>query len=231
MEQNLSKEIVVLYWNIIASLLLVSSVQQHESAMKVKVTQLCLTLCDPMDWSQPGSSVHGIFQDGILEWVAIPFSRGSSQPRDWTQVSHIADGFFTIWAARKTQKTSGVGCYALLQGIFPTQGLNPGFLHCGQILYCLSHQESPHVCIYSFSLEPPTPTPDPPLLGHPRSLSWAPGAVRQFPPAIQLTHARVYIPVLPSQFILTSPAPPVSPSPFSTSEPVPDLQICSSPFF
>ena len=49
MEQNLSKEIVVLYWNIIASLLLVSSVQQHESAMKVKVTQLCLTLCDPMD--------------------------------------------------------------------------------------------------------------------------------------------------------------------------------------
>ena len=62
---------------------------------------LCLILCDPMDCSPPGSSVHGIFQTGILEWVAIPFSRGSSQPRDWPQFSCIAGRFFTIWATRE----------------------------------------------------------------------------------------------------------------------------------
>ena len=58
--------------------------------MKVKVIQSCLTLCDPMDYT-----VHGILQARILEWVAIPFSRGSSQPRDQTQVLCIADRFFT----------------------------------------------------------------------------------------------------------------------------------------
>ena len=58
------------------------------------VTQLCLTLCDPMDCSPPGSSVHGILQAGILEWVAIPFCK------DWTQVSCIACRFFIIWATR-----------------------------------------------------------------------------------------------------------------------------------
>ena len=54
-----------------------------------KVTQPGPTLCDPMDCSLPGFSVHGIFQARVLEWVAISFSRGSSQPRDWTQVSLI----------------------------------------------------------------------------------------------------------------------------------------------
>ena len=62
----------------------------HHSKVKVKVAQSCLTLCDPMDYT-----VHGILQARILEWVAFPFSRGSSQPRDQAQVSHIADGFFT----------------------------------------------------------------------------------------------------------------------------------------
>ena len=60
----------------------------------VVVTQSCLTLCDPMDWSLLGSSVHGILQARILEWVAIPFSRGSSPPRDWTQVFCVAGRFF-----------------------------------------------------------------------------------------------------------------------------------------
>ena len=55
-----------------------------------------------MDCSPPGSSVHGILQARILEWVAIPFSRGYSQPRDQTWVSCIADRFFTIWATRET---------------------------------------------------------------------------------------------------------------------------------
>ena len=58
-------------------------------------------LCNPMDCSPPGCSVHEILQARILEWVAIPFSRGSSQPRDWTQVFHIAGRFFTIWATRE----------------------------------------------------------------------------------------------------------------------------------
>ena len=70
--------------------------------LRVKVSQSCLTLCDPMDCSLPGSSVCGILQARILEWAAVPFSRGSSQPRDRTQVSHIADGFFTIWTIRET---------------------------------------------------------------------------------------------------------------------------------
>ena len=68
---------------------------------KVKVTQLCPTLCDPMDCSLPGSSVHGILQARILEWLAIPFSRGSSWPRDRTQVSHIVGRFFTVWTTRE----------------------------------------------------------------------------------------------------------------------------------
>ena len=59
--------------------------------VKVLVTQLGLTLC------LPGSSVHGIVQETILEWVVIPFTRGSSQPRDHTQVSRIVGRFFTIW--------------------------------------------------------------------------------------------------------------------------------------
>ena len=65
---------------------------------KVKVAQLCLTFCDPMD-----CIVHGILQARILEWVAFPFSRGSSQPKDQTQVSHIAGRFFTSWSPRKAQ--------------------------------------------------------------------------------------------------------------------------------
>ena len=64
------------------------------------VTQSCLTLCDPMDCSSPGSSVHGILQARILEWVAYPFSRRSSQPKNQTGVSCTAGGFFISWATR-----------------------------------------------------------------------------------------------------------------------------------
>ena len=60
-----------------------------------------LTLCNLMDCTLPGSSVHGILQARILEWVAISFSRGFSQPRYWTWVSCIAGRFFTIWATRE----------------------------------------------------------------------------------------------------------------------------------
>ena len=61
-----------------------------KAEVKVKVAQPCLTLCDPVDYT-----IHGIPQARILEWVAFPFSKGSSQCRDRTQVSHIAGGFFT----------------------------------------------------------------------------------------------------------------------------------------
>ena len=69
--------------------------------MKVLVASWCLTLCDPIDYSLPGSSVHGILQARKLEWVAIPFYRGSSQPRDGTQVSYIGGRFFTVCAIRE----------------------------------------------------------------------------------------------------------------------------------
>ena len=63
---------------------------------KVLATQSFLTLCDPLDCSLPGSSVHRILQTRRLEWFAIPFSRGSSQPRGRTQVSCTAGRFLTI---------------------------------------------------------------------------------------------------------------------------------------
>ena len=67
--------------------------------LKVKVTQSCLTLCDPMDYT-----VRRILQARILEWVAVPFPGGSSQPRDQTQISHIAGLFFTSWATSEAQE-------------------------------------------------------------------------------------------------------------------------------
>ena len=72
-------------------------------ASEVKVTQSCLPLCDPMDYT-----VHRILQARILEWVAFPFCRGSSQPRDQTQISHIAVVFFTSWATREEQLNSTI---------------------------------------------------------------------------------------------------------------------------
>ena len=68
--------------------------------VKVLVAQSLPTLCGPMDYVAPGSSVHGIFQARILEWVALPFSRGSSQPRDRTWVSSTAGRYFTVWATK-----------------------------------------------------------------------------------------------------------------------------------
>ena len=74
--------------------------------MCVLIAQSCPTLCDPMDYSSSGSSVHGILQARMLEWIAIPFSRGSSQPRDWIQVSCIIVRFFTIWATREAHTSN-----------------------------------------------------------------------------------------------------------------------------
>ena len=194
----------------------------HIHHLRAQSLQSCPTLCDPMDCSPPGSSVHGILQVRILEWVAMPSSRGSSQPRDRTYISYIsciAGRFFTaeppgkptaslfMWKKRKesgfffplwnkniplgsyqkhqhkvlvrstdagakfsglnpslkvkvTQSSltlcdhgvsprnspgqnTGVVSLSLLQGIFLTQELNSGLLHCRQILYQLSYERSP----------------------------------------------------------------------------------------
>ena len=107
--------------------------------VKVKVTQSCPTLCDPINYTVPE-----ILQARILEGGAFPFSRASSQPKDGTRVSSIAGGFFTNWATRNT----GVGSLSLLQGIFPTQECNQGFrglLHRRRILYQLKLAEKPAV--------------------------------------------------------------------------------------
>ena len=74
------------------------------------VTQTSPTLCHPIDCIPPGSYVHGIIQIRKLEWVAIPFSRETSQPRDQTQVSYTAGRFFTIWATREASMWDECNC-------------------------------------------------------------------------------------------------------------------------
>ena len=96
-------------WIWFADILLRIFVSVNE--VKVLVPQLCLTLCDPMDCSPPSSSVHGILQARIVEWVAMPLSRGSSWPTDQTAISYTwpasAGGFFTTSTTQEAQ-------YALL---------------------------------------------------------------------------------------------------------------------
>ena len=89
--------------------------------VKVLSSQLHPTLCDPMEYNLLGSSVYGIFQARILEWVAISFSRESSWPRYQTQVSCIAGRFFTIWATRE------VHLY-LYQDLYPFASISVRFL-------------------------------------------------------------------------------------------------------
>ena len=101
----------------------------QESVSKVvcvKVAQSCSTLCDPMDYT-----VHGILQARILEWVAFPFSRRSIQPRDQTQVSHIAGGFFTSWATREAQQYWS-GYPNPSPADLPTQESNWSLLRCSR---------------------------------------------------------------------------------------------------
>ena len=81
--------------------------------MEVLFALSCLTLCDSMDCSPPGASVHGVSQARTLEWVAIPFSSGSSQARDQTHVSCIAGGFFTIWDTRETPAATAAAAKSL----------------------------------------------------------------------------------------------------------------------
>ena len=103
------------------------------SKVKVKVTRSCLTLFNHMDYT---------VQARILEWVAFPICRGSSQPRDWAQVSRIAGGFFTSWARREAQEYWN--CWPIRSpGDLPDPGMELGSLVLQMILYQLSYQGSP----------------------------------------------------------------------------------------
>ena len=84
--------------------------------MYAKLLQSCLTLCDPMDYSQTDSSAHGIFRARILEWIAVLSCRGSSQPRDRTLVSCIIGSFFTIWVTREVPILHLFNLYLLCGG-------------------------------------------------------------------------------------------------------------------
>ena len=80
--------------------------------MRAKSLQFYPTLCDPMDCSLPSSSVHGILQARTLEWFVSPLSRGSSWPRDRTQVSCIAGRIFTVWATKEAQSEFTAGFHS-----------------------------------------------------------------------------------------------------------------------
>ena len=119
---------------------LVENLPALQDRMCAKSFQLRLTLCDPMDGSPSGSSVHGILQSRILEWVAVPSSRGSSWPRDWTCVSYVS------WVGRQVlynwhhqyrgpSFSPWIGEIPYRKEWLPTPLFLPGESH-GQILLC-----------------------------------------------------------------------------------------------
>ena len=106
------------------------------SLTKVRDAQSCLTLCDPKDYT-----AHGILQTRILEWVAFPFSRGSSQLRNKPRSPTLQVDSLLAEPQGKP-KSTGVGSLSLLQWIFPIQESDWGLLHCRQTLCQLSYQGS-----------------------------------------------------------------------------------------
>ena len=136
----------------------ICSVQCPPVTCEVKVAQLCPTLCDPMDCSLPGSPVHVILQARILEkrtGQLFPSPRALPNPRIEPRFPAL-QGDSSPFDLPGKPKNTGVNSHFLLQGIFPTQGLNSGLLHYRRILYQLRYQGSPqlHVCylfIYFFT--------------------------------------------------------------------------------
>ena len=122
--------------------------------MKVKreseVTQLCPTLSHPMDCSPPGSSLHGIFQARVLEWVPLPSHKWDltklksffkeKENESFSVMSNPLQTARLLCPWNSLGHNTGVGSLSRLQGIFPAQGSNPGLPHCRQILYHLSYQ-------------------------------------------------------------------------------------------
>ena len=109
------------------------SSRHTKGKVEVKVAQSCPTLWDPMDFT-----VHGILQARLLEWVAFPISRDLPNPRIKPRSPTLQADSLPAEPQGKPKNT-GVGSQSLLQGIFPTQELNWGLLHCRQILYKLSY--------------------------------------------------------------------------------------------
>ena len=107
----------------------------------VKVVQPCPTPRNPMGCSPPGSSVHGVLQARIVEWIAMPFSRGSSQPRGCAPVSRTAGRFFTVWATREASKKtdlSQITCRSSAE--LYVHAVQSGALRVGEL-------QSPAVCV------------------------------------------------------------------------------------
>ena len=123
-----------------------SFVNDHLTMGKVKalVAQSYLTLCNPMDCSPPGSSVHGILQTRMLEWVAIPFCRGSFRPRGWTWVSLIAGSFSTVWATR--ENPSWLYLRASISGLSV-------LLHCSICLFSHQYYTVLNIVVFILSLD------------------------------------------------------------------------------
>ena len=109
------------------------------SCPQVSVAQSCRTLCDPLGCSPPGSSVPGVLQARILEWVAVSFSRGSSQPRNQTQVSCMVGRFYTVWATREASCPHRV--FYLSLNLCICQILN-WLISCHSSIYCGRRERS-----------------------------------------------------------------------------------------
>ena len=116
----------------------------HTHTCMCVVTQSCPALFDPMNCSPPGFSIHGIPQARILEWVAMLPPGGSSHPGIKPRSPALQADSLPSEPPGKPMNT-GEGSLSLLQGIFLTQGSNPGLPHCRWILYHLSHQGSPWI--------------------------------------------------------------------------------------
>ena len=113
------------------------------------VAQSCPTLCDPMDCSLPDSSVHGILQVRILEWVAMTSPGDLPDPGINPRSPALQEDSLPSEPSEKPKNT-GMSSLSLLQGNFPTQELNRGLLHCRWILYQLSYLGSPTIKTHSF---------------------------------------------------------------------------------
>ena len=103
--------------HILLKLGLENSEHYFASVWSCKVAQSCLTLCDPMNCSLPGFSIHEIFQASVLEWVAISLSRGSYHTRDRAHASCIVGRYFTLWASREASVWDEWSC-AIVQAFF-----------------------------------------------------------------------------------------------------------------
>ena len=109
------------------------------------VAQSCPILCNPVDCSPPGSAVHGILQERILDWVAMLSSRGSSQPRGSNLGLPHCRRILYCLSHQESPRILEWVAYLFSRGSSQPRGSNLGLPHCRQILYCLSHQESPRI--------------------------------------------------------------------------------------